>query len=326
MFEHGGGVRRAAIEYAIPLQAWLDLSTAINPLGWPVPMLPRTVWSRLPETQDGLEIAAQHYYGVDSLLAVAGSQAAIQALPYMRRSCRVGLLGNSYVEHRLAWSRAGHTVWSLTGLSEIEQQLPQLDVLVLVQPNNPTGELFPRERLLAWHSSLAAHGGWLIVDEAFMDTTPELSLLFHARPGLIVLRSLGKFFGLAGARVGFVHAQVELLSCLTEQLGPWSVSGPARWVATAALSDKAWQAAARLHLTEAGNRLYDLLSRYGLKPEGGCALFQWVTTPQAASLHASLASRGILTRLFKQPSSLRFGLPGREVDWQRLQEALEASR
>jgi cobalamin biosynthetic protein CobC len=325
MFEHGGGVRRAAIDYTIPLNRWLDLSTAINPLGWPVPELPQTAWSRLPETDDGLETAARGYYGVDSLLAVAGSQAAIQVLPQLRCPCQVGLLGNSYSEHRLAWNRAGHSITLLAGQREIEQRLPRLDVLVLVQPNNPSGELFPRERLLAWHSSLAAHGGWLVVDEAFMDTTPELSLLLHARPGLIVLRSLGKFFGLAGARVGFVHAELELLSGLAERLGPWSVSGPARWVATAALADKAWQSAARLRLTQAGMKLHDLLCRYDLEPVGGCALFQWVTTPQAISLHTSLASRGILTRLFNQPQSLRFGLPGREADWLRLQEALEAN-
>jgi cobalamin biosynthetic protein CobC len=235
------------------------------------------------------------------------------------------MLANSYNEHRLAWHRAGHSITSMAGQSEIERRLAQLDVLVLVQPNNPSGELFPRERLLAWHASLVAHGGWLVVDEAFIDTTPELSLLLHARPGLIVLRSLGKFFGLAGARVGFVHAQVELLSRLAEQLGPWSVSGPARWVATAALADRAWQSAARLRLIQAGMRLHDLLCRYDLKPSGGCALFQWITTPKAASLHVFLARRGILTRLFNQPQSLRFGLPGREGDWQRLQEALEAS-
>jgi cobalamin biosynthetic protein CobC len=157
-----------------------------------------------------------------------------------------------------------------------------------------------------------------------MDATPQQSLLIHARPGLIVLRSLGKFFGLAGARVGFVHAQVELLTRLADRLGPWGVSGPARWVASAALGDKAWQAEARLRLMQSGERLSELLRRYGLKPEGGCALFQWVITPRAASIHQSLARRGILIRLFNHPHSLRFGLPGLEKDWRRLGAALEA--
>jgi cobalamin biosynthetic protein CobC len=312
------------MDYAIPPGEWLDLSTGINPLGWPVPVLPGEVWNRLPEVDDGLEAAARDYYGVESLLPVAGSQAAIQALPHLRRPCRVGLLDNSYAEHRLAWARAGHTVIPLAGQGEIERQLSQLDVLVLVRPNNPTGVIFPRERLLAWHANLVARGGWLLVDEAFMDATPQQSLLIHARPGLIVLRSLGKFFGLAGARVGFVHAQVELLTRLADRLGPWGVSGPARWVASAALGDKAWQAEARLRLMQSGERLSELLRRYGLKPEGGCALFQWVITPRAASIHQSLARRGILIRLFNHPHSLRFGLPGLEKDWRRLGAALEA--
>jgi cobalamin biosynthetic protein CobC len=326
MLEHGGRVRRAAIDYAIPAEEWLDLSTGINPLGWAVPALAGEVWNRLPEVDDGLEAAARDYYGVESLLPVAGSQAAIQALPHLRLPSRVGLLGNSYAEHRLAWTRAGHAIIPLAGQGEIDQQLSQLDVLVLVRPNNPTGVSFPQARLLAWHANLVARGGWLLVDEAFMDATPQQSLLIHPRPGLIVLRSLGKFFGLAGARVGFVHAQGELLSHLSDRLGPWGISGPSRWVAGAALRDRAWQAEARLRLQQAGQRLHDLLCRHDLKPDGGCALFQWVLTPLAASIHQSLARRGILTRLFKHPHSLRFGLPGREADWCRLQAALEAYR
>jgi cobalamin biosynthetic protein CobC len=323
MLEHGGRVRCATIDYGIPHQAWLDLSTGINPHAWPVPTPPAEAWARLPEEEDGLEAAALEYYGAESLLPVAGSQAAIQALPYLRHPCRVGLLDTSYAEHRLAWVRAGHQVVPLVGQGEIEKRLSQLDVLLLVRPNNPTGDLYPLERLITWHDRLAARRGWLLVDEAFMDATPEQSLLPHARPGLIVLRSLGKFFGLAGARVGFVNAQEDLLLRLAERLGPWSISGPARWVASAALRDKRWQMASRCRLQAQGERLHQLLCNYGLKPDGGCALFQWVVTPQATALHESLARRAILTRLFTHPQSLRFGLPGREEEWRRLEAALE---
>jgi cobalamin biosynthetic protein CobC len=323
MLEHGGKVRRAAIKYGIPPQAWLDLSTGINPLGWPVPAPPAQSWVRLPEEEDGLEAAARDYYGVESLLPVAGTQAAIQALPKLRLPCRVGLIDLSYAEHRQAWAQAGHRVISLAGQWEVEQLLPQLDVLVLVRPNNPTGALYPLERLLAWQRHLAARGGWLLVDEAFIDATPDQSLLAHARPGLIVLRSLGKFFGLAGARVGFVIAHAGLLSRLADKLGPWSVSGPARWVATAALADWAWQTEARRRVRQQGARLQELLCRYGLMPDGGCPLFRWVVTPRAAVLHETLARRGILTRLFSHPSSLRFGLPGKEDEWRRLTAALK---
>jgi cobalamin biosynthetic protein CobC len=129
-----------------------------------------------------------------------------------------------YAEHPHAWQRAGHSwsSWLTTGRCALDS----LDVLVLVNPNNPTGRLMPRERLLAWHARLAARGGWLVVDEAFMDNTPQTAWRPCRSAGLIVLRSFGKFFGLAGVRLGFVLAEPALLQALAELLGPWTVSGP----------------------------------------------------------------------------------------------------
>ena len=353
---HGGRLRQAAEDYGIPLEAWLDLSTGINPLGWPVPPVPAAAWSRLPEDEDGLEQAARDYYGAEHLLPVAGSQAAIQALPWLRPPGRVGVLSPGYAEHAAAWRRAGHEVRAiraedlarpLSGTNHefhaisheaarhapgneslcrdflSQDVLTDHDVLVLIQPNNPTGVRFPQDQLLDWHARLVARGGWLVVDEAFMDVTPEASLCpFTSRPGLIVLRSLGKFFGLAGARLGFVCAQPPLLAALHHRLGPWTVNAPARWVARLALSDRDWHTQTRPRLAAAGERLRALLARQGLAPAGGCALFQWVVTPQAPQLHQALARQGILTRLFQEPASLRLGLPGSEADWARLERAL----
>lgn len=156
-----------------------------------------------------------------------------------------------------------------------------------------------------------------------MDATPGESLVEKTNePGLIVLRSLGKFFGLAGARVGFIFTDSELLRALEDELGPWTVTGPAQAVAAKALSDSAWQETTRSRLIDASNRLGRLLGEHGLAPSGGTALFQWVRTPQAASLHEQLAQRGILIRLFAAPTSLRFGLPGDETQWQCLAHAL----
>lgn len=322
LLHHGGRLREAAGRYAIGLEQWLDLSTGINPNGWPVPAIPASSWARLPEVDDGLEQAAQAYYGAEHLLPVAGSQAAIQALPQLRSRSHVSVLHPGYAEHAAAWRRAGHTVTPVT-TAQLDHAAAQADTLVLIHPNNPTGACFSVEQLLAWHACLAARGGWLVVDEAFMDVTPASSLCRHsARPGLIVLRSLGKFFGLAGVRVGFVCAQPALLKQLDVLLGPWSVNTPARWVATAALADRVWQHASRQRLTAEGARLRALLVRHGFTPDGGCALFQWLRTPQAAYLHAALARQGILTRLFDEPSSLRFGLPGNEADWARLDAAV----
>jgi len=321
MLEHGGALLAAAARYGIEPAGWLDMSTGINPAGWPVPPIPAAVWQRLPETGDGLAEAAAAYYGCGDVLPVAGSQAAIQALPRLRTACRVGVPHPAYAEHAHAWRTAGHAVTAW----QPEQGVGALDVLVLVHPNNPDGQTYNRAELLAWHAELASRGGWLVVDEAFVDATPEASLSgLCPRPGLIVLRSLGKFFGLAGARVGFVLADPVLLDALEVRLGPWAVSAPSRWVARAALADIAWQQSARPAQLAAGARLAELLRSRGLAPTGGTALFQWVRTADAAGWHERLARQGILTRLFADPPSLRFGLPHHETDWARLAAALAA--
>ena len=319
MLEHGGRLLAAATRYGIDPGDWLDLSTGINPAGWPVPPIPPEAWQRLPEAEDGLVSAAAAYYGCSDVLPVAGSQAVIQALPRLRAASRVGVPHPAYAEHAHAWCAAGHAVTAW----QPEQGVETLEVLVLVHPNNPGGQTYHRAELLDWHAELASRGGWLVVDEAFIDATPEASLAgLCPRPGLIVLRSLGKFFGLAGARVGFVLADPALLDALEVWLGPWAVSAPSRWVARAALADTAWQQSARPALLEAGARLAGLLRSRGLTPAGGTALFQWVRTADAAAWHERLARQGILIRLFADPSSLRFGLPHHESDWARLAAAL----
>ena len=322
MLEHGGGLRAAAQRHGIALEHWLDLSSGIAPYGWPLPQIPTAAWSRLPEQDDGLEAAARDYYGVASLLPVAGSQAAIQALPRLVRNARVGIVSPTYAEHAAAWQREGHKVLSISEAG-VNRALERLDVLLLANPNNPSGRRFQREQLLVWHARLAERGGWLVVDEAFVDCTPEQSLAPHSDlPGLIVLRSFGKFFGMAGIRLGFVLAQQSLLEQLAELLGPWAVSGPSRAVATVLLQDQTGQQLQRQRLLADGERLAALLSDQGLAPTGGCALFQFCCTPLAALLHEFLAANGILTRLFDSPASLRFGLPPDEPGWQRLQRAL----
>ena len=326
MLEHGGGLRAAAARYRLAPSDWLDLSTGINPQGWPVPALPPQVWQRLPEADDGLERAAAAYYGTAHVLPVAGSQAAIQALPWLRDRGRVGVFSPSYAEHAHAWRRAGYQV-ELCADAPAPALLDRLDVLVVVNPNNPTGRRFSPAILLDWRAHLAAGGGWLVVDEAFMDATPAESVANQVGlPGLIVLRSLGKFFGLAGARVGFVLAETVLVEKMAEHLGPWTVTGPGRWIASQALTDSAWSQQARSGLARASRRLADLLNRQGLTVAGGTALFQWTLTADAEFWQDALARRGILVRRFTDPPGLRFGLPGAEPAWQRLEHALAAVR
>lgn len=326
MLEHGGKLRCAAERYQIPLEQWLDLSTGINPNGWMGIDIPRSAWTQLPQDEDGLAAAAQSYFGVPHVLPVAGSQAAIMHLPRLRAPGTVGVLAPSYAEHALRWSEAGHHVVPLTSL-QCPAAAAALDVLVLVNPNNPTGERIERGAVLEWHERLAARGGWLIVDEAFADADPQNSVAADAtREGLIVLRSLGKFFGLAGARVGFVLAAPTLLAALAQRLGPWTIAGPARLLAQHALSDRPWHDTMRAHLRVQSARLARLLERCGWPAAGGCDLFQWVPTAHAAVVHEALAHTGILTRRFDTPSGLRFGLPGEEAHWLRLERALLEQR
>jgi len=322
MLEHGGRLRAAARRYGIAEAAWLDLSTGINPHGWPVPALPPELWQCLPQDDDELSAAAQEYYGTSQLLAVAGSQAAIQALPALRPQAKVVLVAPSYAEHAQAWRRHGHDVVQVPA-DEIHHAAETAQVVVLVNPNNPTGKLFSRDELLELHAQLAARGGWLVVDEAFIDVTPQHSLsALCPRPGLIVLRSLGKFFGLAGARVGFVLAEPDLLRQLAERLGPWPIAAPSRHVATLALRDSDWQHATRQALSLASQRFAELLRAHDLAPAGGTGLFQWVSCTDATHVHEQLAQQGILTRLFAERASLRFGLPGEEAQWGRFAQAL----
>lgn len=323
MLEHGGRLLAAAEKYAIPVADWIDLSTGINPNGWPVPAIPGSCWQRLPETEDGLITAARQYYQCENLLAVAGSQAAIQALPLLRSCSRVGVLSPAYNEHAACWQKAGHQLLSLTP-ETIAENIDLLDVLVIINPNNPSGTLFSKAQLLDWHDKLQRRAGWLVIDEAFIDVNPEHSLAsLPAGDGLIILRSIGKFFGLAGIRCGFVIAQQPLLNALDENLGVWTISHPSRYIAMLALLDQDWQQQTRLDLTAQSERLQQLLTTHRLKPDGSTALFQWCKTPHAAIIHHELARLGILTRLFNQPDSLRFGLPKDEIQWQRLENALK---
>jgi cobalamin biosynthesis protein CobC len=327
MLEHGGRLQQAAQRYEIPRERWLDLSTGINPMGWQATACVSSAsWNRLPEDEDGLLEAAEAYYGAAKILPVSGSQAAIQALPRLRSRSRVGVPALGYNEHAHRWKQAGHDVVPVA-LADFEAALAGLDVLVVSNPNNPTGDRFVPEQLLDWHARLHARRGWLVIDEAFVDSTPQSSVArFTDREGLIVLRSLGKFFGLAGARVGFVLSSQALLQTLAEWLGPWALAGPSRVVAKAALQDQSWQKSTRQRLRRDGSRLADLLASHGLKPTGGCDLFQWISLPNALSVHESLARQGILTRYFAAAPSIRFGLPAKAEDWQRLETALSISR
>ena len=326
--KHGGRILAAAEKYHIAKEDWIDLSTGLNPNGWPVPNnIPAKVWQSLPEDDDGLQTAACQYYGCDACLPVAGSQAAIQTLPTLRSRSKVGVISPTYAEHEYNWKQAGHDVIQLS-VENIEQHINTLDVLVVINPNNPTGKLIAVDELLEWHQQLSSRGGWLIVDEAFMDVTPEKSLVASGiKPGLIILRSMGKFFGIAGIRCGFVISDNELLQRLAKKLGPWSLTGPTRYIAKQALLDENWKTKTRIELKESAARLHKILNQAGLSPTGGTDLFQWIEHTHAKDIYEACAGKGVLIRLFEKQTatskpSLRFGLPASEKQWQQLSTVL----
>ncbi|RDK12181.1 threonine-phosphate decarboxylase CobD [Cupriavidus lacunae] len=328
---HGGDLLAAVRRYGRPAVDWLDLSTGINPDGYPVPALPAQVWQRLPQDDDGLAEMAGQACGAPHALLVAGSQAAIRTLPGLLRPGRVGIAALGYSEYAPAFAAAGHTVVALDETDFARAELAEeLDHLVVVNPNNPTGRVLPAATLLRWHAKLMARGGTLLVDEAFIDCMPDSSVAAHSsNAGLVVLRSIGKFYGLAGIRCGFVLAQPALLDALRARLGHWTVSGPAREVARHALADHAWQDATRARLQACGARLAALLDRHGLPPVMH-PLFCWVPHHEAARLHHMLAQQGVWTRYFDAaggcPPSLRLGLPPDQPHaWQRLDTALAAA-
>lgn len=321
---HGGGVSAAARRWGIPRARWLDLSTGINPHGWPVPALDPAVWRRLPDADDGLERIARAWAGAPAqagCLPLPGSQAAIQQLPELRQASTVAVPAPGYGEHARRWRDAGHRLQALSA-TDLPGTAERVDVLVWIQPNNPTGQLLPRGTLLACWRSLARRGGWLIVDEAFLDD-PAFSLApFTGEPGLLVLRSLGKTFGLAGVRAGALFGPPELCAAVERRLGPWALSGPARAVMAAALQDLGWQSANRLRLAEQSRRLRALLADHGLPATGHTDLFAYCPTANAAAIADHLARQAILVRRFDDPPALRFGLPGEEGEWGRLVGAL----
>ena len=315
--DHGGDMDRARALWGG--EGWIDLSTGINRQPWPVPPLPGEVWAALPTAtlQTRAEAAAATAYGAAGrVLALAGAQAAIQLYPGLRPHGRAAVLWPSYNEHAAALTAQG---WQVTQAPDLGA-MAGADLAVVVNPNNPDGRHFARRDLIA----LAGKVGLLVVDESFADPTPDVSLAPSAPANTLILRSFGKFFGLAGLRLGFVLGADQLLDPMAERAGPWSVSGPALAVGAAALADSEWQRATTLRLMAEAARLDQMVAKArGWELVGGTALFRTYRTPDAEAAQSALARAQIWTRRFPYSEHwLRLGLPGDAQEWARLERAL----
>lgn len=326
LLAHGGALDAAIATHGGLRKHWLDLSTGINPTSWPVPDLPQALWHRLPDANDldGARRSARTAYAApdDAGIVVApGTQAIIQWLPFLLPRQPVAILGSTYGEHAASYARAGHEVLVTDGIASAEASAR---VVVIVNPDNPTGRVREPAALHALARRLAARGGWLIVDEAFCDVAPTASVVDRTgRDGLVVLRSLGKFYGLAGARVGFALTSPGMAAKLEDALGPWAVGAPALHVAALALADRVWTKRMQRILGIRRAELEAVLGEAGCTIEGATDLFVTVRHPEASEVAARLLDAMILVRTFPSASDrLRFGVPGGQRALARLATAL----
>jgi cobalamin biosynthetic protein CobC len=323
---HGGGIAAAAARFGGRPEDWLDLSTGINPNPVAVPDVDVAAWHRLPDRhrQDAARAAAARYYGTANALPlpVPGTQSVIQLLPRLvTAGRRAAVLVPTYGEYARVLGNAGVAVDQISHLDEVTAAH---GLVVVVNPNNPDGRLFAPNELLALHARVSAQDGLLVVDEAFGDMQPQnciAPLAGDGMPGLLVFRSFGKFFGLAGLRLGFVIGETAVLERIEDGLGPWAVSGPALTIAAKLMASET--SGIRLAIAERKAALDAALRDVGLTVVGGTGLFSLVESPDAAAIHEGLCRHHILVRPFDyNPGWLRFGLaPDRAAD-ARLAEAL----
>ena len=323
MRDHGGDLDRAKALYGG--QDWIDLSTGINRVPYPVGPVGPEAWTALPLSSALAALeqqAAQTYRTRAHVVALPGAQAAIQLVPRLSAPGRAAVLSPSYNEHSAALVAQGWDVRQAADLAAMEGA----DLAVVVNPNNPDGRFWPPETL----AKLAQKVGRLIVDESFADPMPDVSLapiLHDLGERVIVLRSFGKFYGLAGLRLGFTLSGPETAAHMRALAGPWAVSGPALQIGAQALADSEWQirTSARLHADSA--RLCAMAGALGWPVIGQTALFVTLQTPDAAQVQTHLARAHIWSRIFPYSRTwLRLGLPGSGAEWARLEAALRSYR
>lgn len=319
MREHGGNLDLAQKRFGGRAEDWIDLSTGINRMPYPVGEIDAHAWTALPSRSEieALHRAAQHAYRTSAaIVALGGAQAAIQLLPQLAQPGRARILAPTYNEYAGVLSSAG---WDVQEVGE-RDALTGADLAVIVNPNNPDGRSFARQDLLA----LLPHVGRLVIDESFADAVPGESLAGEAdRPGLLVLRSFGKFYGLAGLRLGFAIGRASDVEKLAALSGPWPVSGAAIAIGCRALCDDAWAEATSARLARDCVRLDGMAQSQGWRLVGGTPLFRLYQTPDGGAAQERLARHHIWSRVFaRKPTWLRLGLPGSESEWSRLAEAL----
>jgi cobalamin biosynthesis protein CobC len=311
-------------------EPFIDLSTGINPHPYPVPELSSALFEQLPDRAQVHRLAAvaAQCYGApsaDHVLPAPGTQILLPQVAMLVPPGRAAILRTTYAEHQRAASLAGHNVTEVSSAD----QFARADLAIVVNPNNPDGRLVEKAKLLAIADELRPRDGILVVDESFADVAPPGASLAGdtGRGNIVVLRSFGKFYGLAGLRLGFALAAPNLIGWLDAMLGPWAVAGPALFIGEKALADGAWKLQTLTRLTEATARLDEMLTNSNLEVVGGTSLYRLTRSPDAGQLFEHLGRAGILVRRFsEEPTWLRWGLPRDENQWRRLSGALSSHK
>jgi len=329
--QHGGDLSKAIAQFGGMPEDWLDLSTGINPVAYPAAEhITLRGLTELPTegAETTLLEAARTAYRIPSqsgLTAAPGTQAIITALPSLLGAhSSISIVSPTYSSHDESWKQAGADVHRI---SASEAHKASTQHLLLVNPNNPDGHIFTKEELLQLAAKQQKAGGYLIVDEAFMDLYPDASIIpVLADQPILVLRSFGKFFGLAGVRLGFLIGPKAITAKLQSQLGSWAISGPALDIGSAALSDLRWQDEMRTFLRTEMQLFSASLQQLNLPIVGQTDLYILIDHPNAHALHKALAKQHIWTRVFDySPSWMRLGLPADKAARQRLATALKQS-
>lgn len=310
---HGGRLSEAAAAFPHAPSPWLDLSTGVNPQPWRGQRADWTDLSRLPDPADlaQLERLAAIAFRVEDatqVVATAGAEAGLRLLPQVIGGKTAAIVSPTYSGHAQAWQVAGRDVMSV---DRSVMSTLAVDVLVVVNPNNPDGAWLPRQTLQELAVERCARGLWTVVDESFVETQPALSIAAARIERLLVLRSFGKFYGLPGARLGFVVAAPSVAQALRARQGDWPVSADALRLGCGAYADQGWRDQTEDRLDRESAALDQVLAAHSLTVIGGTSLFRYVSTPDARKTFTALCQQGILTRPFQDaPQRLRIGLPG----------------
>ena len=316
--QHGGDIDLAIKKYGGQRADWIDLSTGINRTSYPWQESVKVELRDLPSSKllMGLEKAASRAYkvaeGTDTA-AVQGAQQIISLLPICLKNYNsVAILGPTYNEYEKAFKSSGIKAETVSEVSKLSSS----DIAIIVNPNNPTGKVIAEEIL----DDLSKKVRILIIDESFKMFSSRRIQKFD---NVIQINSLGKFFGLAGVRLGFVSGPSDFIKSVREMLGPWPISSIAAEIGIIALNDTTWISEMEKILLEGSNVLHKACSTKNWKLVGKTNLFHTYATSSCLEVEEQFAAHYIWIRTFDYSQTwIRLGIPTSKYEWTRVRQVL----